>query len=144
MNAEEESFEGSFCFPIIIHCGSRAKIDFNTPSVLHHYTSSKDKYFNYLVKIICSDNVSNSLNKKKLFFLSTHVYNYEGFDNQADIIRDFVFFPEETQASRAASVIPSFFKPHIHHALAFTGEDKYNFSDLNSLTEKWQKEYLNP
>ena len=144
MNTEEDSFEDFFCYPIVIHCGSQAKINFSIPSILHYYTSSEDKDFNYLVKIFCSDCVSNPLNEKKMFFVSTHVYNYEGFDIQTDIIRDFVFFPDEIQAAQAAAVIPTFFEPHIHHALVFTGEDKYNFSDFRSLAKKWQKEYLNP
>lgn len=145
MSAEPEDFnEESFCYPIVVHCGSRAKIDFDNPSILHHFTSSKHEEFNYLVKIFCSHRVSDTLNEKKLFFVSIYVYNYVDFDFKADIIRDFVFFPDEIQAAQAAAVIPSFFKSHIHHALVFTGEDKYKFSDFRGLAEKWQKENLIP
>lgn len=139
----EDSYEESFCYPIVIHCGSQARIDFDNPSILHHFTSSKREEFSYLIKIFCSDRVGNILNEKKMFFVSIYVYNYVDFDFKADIIRDFVFFPDEIQAAKAASAIPSFFKPHIHHALVFTGEDKYKFSDFRDLADQWKKEDLN-
>jgi len=138
----EDGYEESFCYPIVIHCGSQARIDFKNPSILHHFTSSEHEEFDYLVKIFCSHRVGDLLNEKKMFFVSIYVYNYVDFDFRADIIRDFVFFPDEIQAAKAAAVIPSFFKPHIHHALVFTGEDKYEFSDFRDLAEKWKKENL--
>ena len=80
--------------------------------------------------------------EKNIYFLSTHLYNYDDLGLRVDIIQNADFYDRFEDILEAVYPIPNFFLPHHRFVLSFNGEDKYHFSEFEKILKSWKKEIL--
>lgn len=133
----------SECYPIFATLGVDAHINFKNTSYLHHFTSSADTEFYYFIKLFSRiPYYKESILEKNIYFLSTHLYNYDDLGIRVDIIQNSDFHDSFEDIVEAVYPIPNFFLPHHRFILSFNGEDSYKFSEFEKILKSWHTEIL--